>query len=284
MEDNGFTPYRLAGTSAGAIVAAGLLGYDPAELRDIIYELPFDIFLDGNGWGRKSFSLLWHHGVYKGEKFYDYFKLLLQARGIERFGDLRANGHYALTVYAADITHGRLVPWPEGAAMYGLDPNQVEVAWAVRCSMALPFFFRPVTLEVQGEDVYFADGGLLSNFPIWTFDSGTVPRWPTFGVLLQEDRRGHKHKIGGLASYVEAMFQTMLKAHDRRFIRPGDYRHRTIPVPVGGAGTTEFDMPLRRKRWLVRQGYQAADRFLAKWSWEEYVRWAENERRVRRRS
>lgn len=285
LEQSGFTPYRLAGTSAGAIVAAGLMGYDPKELRDIIYDLPFDIFLDGNGWGRKTLNLAYHRGIYKGEKFYDYFKLLLAARGIERFGDLHANGHYALTVYTADITNGRLVALPEGAAMYGMHPDNVEVAWAVRCSMALPIFFRPVVMEHEGHDVYFADGGILSNFPIWTFDSGTTPRWPTFGILLKEGTKDERHhQISGLVSYLEAMFQTMLKAHDRRFVRPGDYRHRTISVPVGDAGTTEFDMNLKRKRWLFQRGWMAAERFLSTWKWEEYVRWAERERRVTHRS
>ena len=50
-------------------------------------------------------------------------------------------------------------------------------------SMSIPVFFEPVTAWTSHEIV---DGGLLSNFPIWLFDTppGTTPRFPTFGLLL----------------------------------------------------------------------------------------------------
>ena len=31
------------------------------------------------------------------------------------------------------------------------------------------------------------DGGILSNYPIWIFDSPTTPRWPTFGFHFVKD-------------------------------------------------------------------------------------------------
>ena len=32
------------------------------------------------------------------------------------------------------------------------------------------------------------DGGMLSNYPIWLYDSDGVPEWPTFGMLLVEPK------------------------------------------------------------------------------------------------
>src|SRR5262249_18324906 len=37
------------------------------------------------------------------------------------------------------------------------------------------------------ECVWFADGGICSNFPMHLFDS-PLPRWPTFGINLREAR------------------------------------------------------------------------------------------------
>ena len=54
----------------------------------------------------------------------------------------------------------------------------------MRASMAIPFFYRPVTLTgVNGETATLVDGGVLSNFPIDTFDrpDGKPPAGPRSG-------------------------------------------------------------------------------------------------------
>src|SRR5437660_1398628 len=55
-------------------------------------------------------------------------------------------------------------------------------AGAVRMSMSIPVFFKPV--RRGGHEI--VDGGILSNFPVWLFDApaGVAPRFPTFGLLL----------------------------------------------------------------------------------------------------
>ena len=71
---------------------------------------------------------------------------------------------------------------PGDAAQLGIDPDELEIATAVRMSMSIPVFFKPVTMD--GHEI--VDGGLLSNFPIWLFDTdtGITPSFPTFGLLL----------------------------------------------------------------------------------------------------
>ena len=49
-------------------------------------------------------------------------------------------------------------------------------------SMSIPFFFEPVVHKKS----YFVDGGILSNFPVWLFDSPGIPEWPTFGFKFIE--------------------------------------------------------------------------------------------------
>ena len=50
-------------------------------------------------------------------------------------------------------------------------------------SMSYPFLFAPVELYQGGKPHYVVDGGLLSNFPIWLFDS-PKPKRPTWGFRL----------------------------------------------------------------------------------------------------
>ena len=71
---------------------------------------------------------------------------------------------------ATDITRGELIRLPWDYARYGLDPDEQLVADAVRASMSIPFFFEPVPLDSNGAASTLVDGGVLSNFPIDTFD------------------------------------------------------------------------------------------------------------------
>ena len=90
------------------------------------------------------------------------------------FGDLAIDDdelppeqRYRLVVTVADVTTGQLVrlPW-DYRRVYGLDPDEQSVADAVRASMSIPFFFRPVSVtSAAGLTSTLVDGGLLSNFP-----------------------------------------------------------------------------------------------------------------------
>lgn len=245
----------------------------------------FTSFLDGNGWGRKAWNVLRYKGVYKGEEFYQFMKELLAKKGVVYYGDLRDNSNlddvrwrWRFKCFAADITNERLVTWPDDAGMYGINPDYLEVAWSVRTSMSIPYFYRPMKLN----GTIFVDGGILSNFPIWLWDSPSAPTWPTFGILLDEQGQYDADNDIGFwpHEYFGALFGTMMKAHDRRFIRPGDYQYRTIKVPVSGVKTTDFGISSAKKEELYHGGFRAAKDFLFNWRWDDYLAWATKMRGV----
>lgn len=70
--------------------------------------------------------------------------------------------------------------------------------------------------------------------------------------------------------YVRSLVQTMLEAHDRRYIEMADFV-RTIPIPTLGVQTTDLDLPRTRKLELYEAGRTAAEEFLKTWSFEGYV-------------
>ena len=56
LEDEGFRPNNVAGTSAGAITAALVAsGYTARELKDIVFNMPFTQFKDVGGLARVPF-------------------------------------------------------------------------------------------------------------------------------------------------------------------------------------------------------------------------------------
>jgi predicted acylesterase/phospholipase RssA len=72
----------------------------------------------------------------------------------------------SLKIIVTDITHGRML-------VFGGTPDSadVEVAEAVAASISIPAVFRPAQIPsyAPGGAAFYADGGLVSNLPVWVF-------------------------------------------------------------------------------------------------------------------
>jgi NTE family protein len=290
LSDHGYQPACVAGTSAGSIMAALVAaGYTGAELEDIVlHKMDFTKFEDGtflNHFGAvgdiaQFFS---SRGMHSGKYFLGWIRDLLAAKGKTKFGDLRDRNAtdpkrtYALRVIASDLSARSMLVLPQDAEQLGTAPDELEIAEAIRMSMSIPIFFEPVSLN--GHQI--VDGGLLSNFPIWLFDTppGTTPAFPTFGLLLVAPDQtapllpsppgGAVKAISSDVDFLKAIAETMMEAHDRFYVEQANYA-RTIPIPTMGVGTTEFDIAPDRALSLFNSGKDAAKTFLATWDFEAY--------------
>jgi len=287
-EERGYRWLNVAGTSAGAIVAALVAaGYSAAEMKEIMTELDYNRFKDASVLDKvplvgPAVSLILEKGIYEGNFFQDWMRGLLREKGVETFNDLIIKEYqsderyrFKLRVIASDISRGRLLVLPQDIVDFGIRPEDLDVADAVRMSMSIPFFYEPVELRNTKTDEvsYIVDGGLLSNFPVWLFDAeGSTPEWPTFGFKLVEPEEELQvpHRVRGPISLLAALFSTMMEAHDKRYIKD-EHFVRTIPIPTLGVGTTEFDISREKSEALYQSGRQAAEKFLATWNFAEYV-------------
>jgi NTE family protein len=285
-EERGYRWVNVAGTSAGAIVASLVAaGYGTGEMKEILEELDYRRFKDASLLDRVPLvgplaSLTLEKGLYEGDFLENWMGDLLRQKGIKTFGDLileeyRDDQHYRfkLRVITSDISRGRLLVLPQDIADYGMRPEDLEVARAVRMSMSIPFFYEPVKLVNRQTKApgYLVDGGLLSNFPVWLFDTeGAQPAWPTFGFKLVEPGAEQPHSVRGPISLLTALFATMMEAHDARHIKEQHFV-RTIAIPTLGVGTTEFDISRKKSEALHQSGRQAAEKFFATWDFNDYV-------------
>jgi NTE family protein len=298
-EEKGYRWSNIAGTSAGAIVASLLAAvYTGAELTAVISTLDYLKFRDSNGINHIPVvgplsNLIFEKGIYEGRYFEQWLRNLLIKKNVRTFKDLIIDEfkdderyRFKLRVIASDITNGNLLILPQDIAQYGMDPQDLEVAAAVRMSMSIPFFYKPVALRNKetARTNYVVDGGVLSNFPVWLFDSQDgEPPWPTFGFKLVQPEEGTPHRIGGPVSMLSALFNTMVEAHDAMYIRE-EHFVRTIPIPTLGVKTTEFGITAERTAALYQSGRKAAEDFLATWNFADYIeKYRTNKPEIRRR-
>ncbi|MGY4761615.1 patatin-like phospholipase family protein [Paenibacillus caseinilyticus] len=282
MELNGYKWERLAGTSAGSIIAALLAaGYRSSEILKLMQSLEYRDLL-GRTWMNEVpvlgnvLPIVSKSGIYVNNILEKKLEQWLGHKNIRTFGDLTPG---KLSIIASNVSNGKMVVLPEDLHLYGLQASSFPIALAVRMSTSLPFFYQPYLWQTPAHPKphYMLDGGLLSNYPIWLFDVEGTPRWPTFGFRLSEKRTYAPHQpIRGPLSLFKGMFRTMLQAHDQRHV-DSHAENRTIFIPTGNVTTTKFDLTEEDKEFLLHSGTQAALSFLEGWNFERYkVRFRES--------
>lgn len=267
IEKRGFQFVRVAGTSAGSIVAALIAaGYTSKEVYQLIDGLHNSEILDA----RKTYipfakwlSVYWRLGLYKGNAFEKWMKDKLEARGIRTFSDLPPQ---SLRVIASDLSNGQMVVLPDDLVKYGISPGSFPVAKAIRMSCSIPYFFEPVKMRSHDGTNILVDGGVLSNFPMWLFDKENIKKVrPVLGIKLSADEYEHeKHKIDNAVQLFGALFETMKDAHDARYISK-KHAKNIIFIPTKGVHSIEFDLTEEKKQRLFDLGKEHAQQFFSTW-------------------
>lgn len=274
-EKKGFRWKRLAGTSAGSIVATLLAaGYTSDELYQLLMDKDFNSLIRPTWYHQIPYFgpalRLWvKKGLYSGRELENWIADLLLQKGIRTFADM--DEQMELSIIASDISRGKLVVLPKDLPAYGYSKEQMTVAKAVRMSCSIPFFFDPVKMihKSSNKPSYLVDGAVLSNFPVWLFDEET-PRWPTLGFRLYSNAKETVHEIKGPLSLFYSMFLTMMDAHDNRHILEQD-QLRTISVPAVGVKLTDFSLSKSKKQRLYQSGIHAAEAFFQNWTFDQYL-------------
>ena len=171
---------------------------------------------------------------------------------------------------ASDITNKKLIILPDDLPNYEIDPMEFEISKAVVMSMSIPFYFFPFIFKTPSEKNLIVDGGLISNFPIWIFDSKKIPRWPTFGLKLKEDDILHLERSHSLFSYISDIIQTALTHNENIHLENKD-AIRTIELPTLSIKTTDFNLNKSKVLSLYKSGYKATENFINSWSFQRYI-------------
>ncbi len=294
LEERGYRLQKVAGTSAGSIVGALVAAGTPAaRLQEMMRGVDYRRFQDPPLLGRlllpgKVAQVLLRKGWCRGDYLRSWIGDMLAERDVRTFADLRltdAGADAALrdpdrgfrfVAMASDLTQGELVrlPWAY-RPRFGMEPDEMSVADAVRASMAIPYFFIPARCpdKRNGGRAWLVDGGMLSNFPVDVFDrtDGRPPRWPTFGIKLSASGAPAVNQVHGVVSLSKAMLSTMTGFYDRLHFNQPDVLSRTIFIDTSGVRATDFRLTDATAERLYESGRSAAERFLETWHFEEYA-------------
>lgn len=271
LEENDYRLERVAGTSAGAIIASLIAAsYQAEEIKRLIFQINLKKFLDPPWFSKKipllkAAALYFQKGLYRGEVFEKWLEEKLAERGIITFADLKKDH---LKVIASDITLGKLIIIPDDLEqIYGIARNQFKIATAVRISAGFPYFFMPKTLmNNKGEPSYLVDGGLLSNFPLWLFQEGQREQRPVLGVTLSESLTNQTPEyIKNGFDMLQGIFKAMMKAHDSRYISTSK-TNNIVFIPVKKVKTTHMNLSTKEKLSLIQLGKDTTAKFIKTWS------------------
>ncbi|MBV9397497.1 MAG: patatin-like phospholipase family protein [Bryobacterales bacterium] len=196
-------------------------------------------------------------------------------------------------------------------------PSDLPVVVAARMSLSFPFLFRAVPLYAvdftlrqvkkgepavkpepggalnvgqlrRPERCWFLDGGICSNFPVYMFDA-PLPRWPTFGIDLQEarpDRPDNKvwmperneeglgelwnripdtPAFGALGKYIFGMIDTARNWTENRQMTVPGYRDRIVHIRLDdeNEGGLSLDMPPGIVDSVSKRGFLAGELLLS---------------------
>lgn len=139
----------------------------------------------------------------------------------------------------------------------------LEFAVAARASSSIPIVFEPVL--INGD--YYADGGLLNNFPIHELD-GPDGQVNLHALALRVDsvkemeklfwqapsNRQHLNLFGQLVNLLTGVNYTKAN-EDAKLAAYRDDGFRTIQLPNLGVGTTKFDIDDATKKNLIEAAY-----------------------------
>ena len=237
--DKGYNIHRIAGTSGGAVIAAGYaLGMSTQEMREMAPQIPYSKFKD---FQIRNLLSLKNPSVYTGQELDKFYHSV--------FGDA------TLKDFKIDCLISVVTIIGKERKLISKETHPDMPVWeAVRMSSSIPFIFP--YLELEGKAV--TDGGLYTHMSdIFPDNIRPViclrPRADHFIKKMVQDVKVHKLFIW---NYLKIVAEYFVDAVDNQHV-PDDEWGKTIVIPTFEIGGFNFDLDSQAISRLVQYGYNA---------------------------
>ena len=201
--------------------------------------------------------------LFDGDLLEEWIAGALLKKGIRTFADLRGGrpdasnpSGYKVRMTGVDCNRLKVVTLPDDAAFYGIEPDDLEVAKAVRISTSVPFAFKPVILSKTEagttEQYNLVDGGILDSFPAWLLGNSGIP---SIGFRLYPSEK----KFISLSTPLSIFKSLVTAVHDIGY--PGVSSSTlayTGNIDTGSVSFLDFGLSMEQKQMLFESGRRAA--------------------------
>lgn len=239
LEERKCTIRRIAGSSGGAIIAAGYaLGMPAKEMRELALRTPYNKMKD---FKFKNLLSVSNPSVYTGQELDKFYQQLF--------------GNSTLQDFVIDCKIAVVTILGRKRILLDRKSHPNLPVWqAVRMSSTIPFIFP--YLELEGVPV--TDGGLVTTmFDIFP-DSprpilGLRPRANYVFKKTIQDVKASKLFIW---NYLKILAEYFLDAVDNQHVPDAEW-NKTIVIPTLGLGGFNFDLTVEDINQLMQYGYNA---------------------------
>ncbi|MBR1977127.1 patatin-like phospholipase family protein [bacterium] len=238
-----------AGSSVGAVFA-GLwtVGYTTEELRELFYKTNFDIFRDIN------IDILKVFAITKGDYFQNWIKDLIEKKF---YGEKYVEGKNPpvrfcdidkkLVILSVNLSDSTYHEFSKECT------PEVELAYAIRASVSIPGFFKPV--EYNGK--YLVDGDLIKSWPLWRISENLCPKNRKILEFRLEDNE-KSAKIDSGISYINSVYNTITGFATDFIVDLYGMRDKFdyIKINSTGIGVLDFMISKEQRSNLIENGYK----------------------------
>ncbi len=247
----------LAGSSVGAIFAAlYAVGHSHNEIEEIIFSLNYEIFRDLYLPFGRDF------GICKGDNFLSWMKNTLEKKF---YGEKHEEGKNPpitfqdvqkdIVIIATDITSAKFKEFSRYTT------PDVEIAQAIRASISIPGFFRPV----WDEGKCLVDGDIIKNLPLWITSKQAISddcRVLEFRLDSSKENREIKNPF----DYFNAVIDTSTNITTDFIIDlfGKNDRFDFIKINAGNTDIIDFSLSFEHKKFLVQKGVKTTLEYFTK--------------------
>jgi len=236
---------EFCGVSAGAFVALMLaLNYSLNTIKRFCFEYDFSNVRTLEPDTILEFTETF--GLDTGERLQLLIEKILKHRNLPPKATFKNISR--LRVWASDIQNSCLVEFSSTKT------PDIEIAFALRASMAFPIYFVPLKHPETGH--LLADGGIYDNYPILSLTPqeqeetlGLVFEWAKLPIEIPDVSKYISLLFTG---YYMPSYQTLIQQH----------RNKTIVIPCGEFPSLHFEATIEEKENLVNHGRKATLNFL----------------------
>ena len=244
----------LAGSSVGAFIASLLaIGYTHGEIKEFLYDVNYQKFRDLYIPFGKDF------GFFKGDEVYYWIKDKIEKKfyGKNRGKNLPPvtfrNLDKELIIIVTDVSYNEFKEYNR------VKTPDVEIAHAVRASISLPGFFKPV----WENDRCLVDGEFVNNYPLWKIESDIISNTNSKILELRLESTEKPREINNVFDYFNAIIDTNYSIATETLYREfgENDQFEIIRIDIGKVKIVDFGISNVEKEKMITDGHKSIKKY-----------------------